>query len=84
MNRLRLTLRMSLGGAICGGYLGILAGACVGGLYGWWAGNLSFGLDGALIGGGLTALAGAVYGMVMGLEEFAGKPVPEREKSHQV
>lgn len=69
MKRVGLALRMTLGGAVCGGYLGILLGAVSGALYGWYASDLSYGLMGAMVGGATVAVGGAVYGMVAGLDE---------------
>lgn len=73
MKRLGIALRMSLGGAICGGYLGIIAGAIGGALYGLAVGDLSHGLMGAMIGGSVAALAGAVLGMIVGVDEARKK-----------
>jgi len=69
MKQTHLALRMSLGGALCGGYLGIIAGALVGAAYGWFVDNLSLGLDGAMVGGAIAAAAGAVYGLIAGVDE---------------
>lgn len=69
MKRTHLALRMSLGGALCGGYLGIISGALVGAAYGWFVNNLSLGLDGAMVGGAIAAAGGAVYGLIAGVDE---------------
>jgi hypothetical protein len=57
-------IRLVLGGAICGGFLGSFAGALFGVVCGTWAGDLSLGLDGTVIGGMIVAVFGAVYGLV--------------------
>jgi hypothetical protein len=62
MNRIRLALRMCLGGAVCGSFLGMFGGGLLGGCYGGLLGNVALGLDGALLGGAAGCLAGAVYG----------------------
>lgn len=65
MNR-RATVRMILGGAICGSFGGIVAGGVLGVLYGLVIADISRGLDGALLGGVLMACAGAIYGAILG------------------
>ena len=82
MKRTNLALRMSLGGAVCGGYLGILAGAFAGVIYGWFVGNLSLGLDGAMVGGAIFAAGGAIYGMVAGVDE--GRKKHEAPEHHSL
>jgi hypothetical protein len=71
-------IRLVLGGAICGGFLGSFAGALLGVACGTWASNLSLGLDGAVIGGLIVAGFGAVYGLVC-----ATKGRPEDLKSER-
>lgn len=66
MTRLLLILRMALGGGICGCFLGIYAGAILGGIYGLVIRDLSFGLEGALLGGTILFLAGLLYGALVG------------------
>jgi hypothetical protein len=77
MKRLSVPLRMSLGGAVCGGYLGILGGAVVGAVYGFCVHNVSLGLDGAMLGGAAAASVGAMFGMVSGLLEGTKKETGE-------
>ena len=79
MSRAVLVFRMSLGGAICGGFLGILAGVACGVVYGAWRGDVSLGLDGALLGGGALAVAGALYGAVLGWAERGSSEPVSRE-----
>lgn len=62
----RVTVRLVLGGAICGSFSGILAGGVLGVLYGLLVADISRGLDGALLGGIVMACAGAVYGAFLG------------------
>jgi len=62
----RWTLRMALGGAIWGAFLGIPAGALLGVCVGALIGDLSLGLDGAILGGAALLLLGAVYGAFVG------------------
>jgi hypothetical protein len=58
---------MALGGAVCGGFLGIPLGAALGLILGLVWGNVSWGLDGAVFGVlGLSA-AGAVVGAWLGV-----------------
>lgn len=74
MSRVILIARMALGGAICGGFLGVLAGTAAGAVFGACRGDVSLGLDGALFGGGILALAGALYGFVLELTEDGPEP----------
>ena len=69
MKRVNVTLRMALGGAVCGGYVGILLGAMAGVVYGLFVQNLSFGLDGAMLGGAVAACGGALLGFILGVIE---------------
>jgi predicted lipid-binding transport protein (Tim44 family) len=62
MRRVRIALRMALGGAVCCSFLGIFAGGLLAGFYGALVGDVSLGLDGALLGGSLGCLGGSVYG----------------------
>jgi hypothetical protein len=55
-------MRMVLGGAVCGSFLGIFSGGVLGGLYGWFCANVSYGLDSALFGGCAGLLCGSLYG----------------------
>lgn len=60
MKQTGLILRMCLGGAICGSFIGIFAGGLLAGLYGAVTGTIALGLDGALLGGSVGGLVGAV------------------------
>jgi hypothetical protein len=58
---------MTLGGAVCGGLLGLPLGAVLGLIIGLCFGRVSWGLDGAVLGIlGLT-VAGAVVGLWLGV-----------------
>lgn len=61
--------RLTLGGAICGGFAGSFAGALLGMLVGIAYHDISLGLDGALLGGIIAAAAGAAYGLSLALRE---------------
>jgi hypothetical protein len=69
---LAIRLRMAVGGAVCGSFLGILGGGVAGTVCGALVGNFGLGLDGALLGGGILAGVGAVFGAVIG-----PPPLPE-------
>jgi hypothetical protein len=77
MNRMRLALRMSLGGAVCGSFLGIFTGGLLGGLGGLLLGNMSLGLDGALLTGSAGCLSGAVWGASLAAREGETQISPE-------
>ena len=62
MNRVETIWRSALGGAVCGGFLGIFAGGLLGAAIGTFLGNIGLGLDGAIAGGTILVLAGAIYG----------------------
>jgi len=64
MKEARTVLRAAMGGAICGGFLGIFGGGLLGVLGGIYLRNISLGLDGAITGGAVSALCGAIYGVV--------------------
>jgi hypothetical protein len=61
-----------LGGAVLGGFAGILLGGVLGAVYGLWVGDVSLGLDGAILVGFCLVVAGAFYGVIVGSR-------PERE-----
>jgi hypothetical protein len=65
MSRLGVALRMSLGGAVCGGFLGIFAGGLFGAVVGLFLGNVSIGLDAALLVGCLGGLTGVLVGVFL-------------------
>jgi hypothetical protein len=58
---------MSLGGAACGGLLGIPLGAVIGLLVGLIWGHVSWGLDGAVVGMSALSAAGAMLGAWLGI-----------------
>jgi hypothetical protein len=62
-----LGLRLTLGGAVCGFFVGSCSGALLGLIYGAIVGNLDHGLDGALVGGGLLGAVGGIYGATLAL-----------------
>jgi hypothetical protein len=68
-----MVMRVAMGGAICGGFLGIFGGGILGVVCGIFLGNVAFGLDGAIILGIVLAGAGAVYGGVQGFNDFVRK-----------
>ena len=80
MEKARTVDLSSLGGAICGGFIGIFLGALIGAVYGAFQGNVSLGLDGAILGGLLLTVAGGVYGTVLGLAEEVSLPRGRRER----
>lgn len=61
--------RLTLGGAICGGFAGSFAGALLGMAVGIVYRDISLGLDGALLGGIFAAGGGAAYGLILALRE---------------
>ena len=61
--------RLTLGGAICGGFAGSFVGALLGAAIGAVYSDLSLGLDGALIGSAIAVPLGAVYGLVLALRD---------------
>ncbi len=65
--RVRQVARMTLGGAVCGGLLGIPVGAVFGIVLGLWCGHVSWGLDGAVFGLPTLGVAGALIGSWLGL-----------------
>jgi hypothetical protein len=65
MSKLRTAVRMSLGGAVCGSFLGIFAGGLLGALCGSLVGDTSLGLEGALAGGCVGCLGGAICGAAL-------------------
>lgn len=67
MKKALITVRLSLGGAVCGVFAGVVGGAVVGIVCGAFLGDVSFGVEGALVGGCSLALGGALYGVVLGL-----------------
>ena len=67
MRRTRQVARMAMGGAVCGGLLGIPLGAALGVIVGWWCGNVSWGLDGAVLGILLLGAVGALVGAFLGV-----------------
>jgi hypothetical protein len=58
---------MTMGGAVCGGFLGIPLGAALGLILGLCYGQVAWGLDGAVLGVLGLAAAGAVVGAILGL-----------------
>jgi hypothetical protein len=58
---------MAMGGAVCGGFLGIPLGAALGLILGLVWGHVSWGLDGAVLGILVLSGAGAVTGAFLGL-----------------
>jgi hypothetical protein len=66
--RLWFALRLALGGAVGGIFLGTFVGGLLGACYGGFAGNVSLGLDGALGGGCLGGLGGLCYGAALALQ----------------
>jgi hypothetical protein len=67
MRKTRQVARMALGGAVCGGLLGIPLGAAVGVLIGLFCGHVSWGLDGAVVGILALSAAGAGLGAYLGI-----------------
>lgn len=80
MNGRFATLQIVLGGAICGSFLGIFAGALLAAVCGAFMGNFSLGLDGALFGGILGGLGGVVYGAAVGIGEACGSRTANTER----
>jgi hypothetical protein len=74
MNGARAVLRMALGGAVCGSFLGIFGGGLVGALVDGCCADVSIGLDAALCGSALGGLGGMLLGMFL-----AGRPASRRE-----
>src|SRR5262245_12562391 len=70
MSKARKAFRLALGGAVCGGFLGIFVGGLLGVVVGWCLGNFSIGLDGALIGWCLCGLGGGIYGGVLAIRDI--------------
>jgi hypothetical protein len=58
---------MALGGAVCGGLLGIPLGAALGLIIGLCCGQISWGLDGAVLGILGLAAGGAIVGGLLGV-----------------
>jgi hypothetical protein len=82
---------MAMGGAVCGGLLGIPLGAALGLIVGLWCGNVSWGLDGAVLGILSLSAAGAVVGgflgvtadeRTLGLRDDAGLYLTPDERSY--
>jgi hypothetical protein len=67
MRKARQVARMALGGAVCGGLIGIPLGAVVGLLIGLFFGHVSWGLDGAVLGILALSAAGAGLGAFLGI-----------------
>lgn len=65
MSRFLIRMRMVLGGAICGTFLGLLLGGLSGAAYGAHIGNHSYGLRGAISGGLVCCLLGTLYGGIL-------------------
>jgi hypothetical protein len=63
MKRAPTIMRSTLGGAICGGFVGIFGGGLVGAIWGALTGDISFGLDVAVFAAAGLALAGGIYGL---------------------
>jgi hypothetical protein len=91
MRKARQVARMTLGGAVCGGLLGIPLGAAVGLLIGLFCGHVSWGLDGAVLGILTLTAAGAALGAFLGitadarsltLPDDAGLLPPANTRSH--
>jgi hypothetical protein len=72
MRKTRQVARMALGGAVCGGLLGIPLGAAVGLLIGLFWGHASWGLDGAVVGVLALIAVGAALGAYLGITADAG------------
>lgn len=66
---LRILLRLTFGGAICGSFLGIFVGALCGIVYGMVKGDVSLGLDGAILGSVILAGIGLLYGASCGIRD---------------
>jgi hypothetical protein len=73
--------RLTLGGAICGGFAGSFAGALLGMAVGVIYRDISLGLDGALLGGMVVAGGGAAYGLILALREKKKAPSSGDEAS---
>jgi hypothetical protein len=73
--KVRTILTLCLGGAVCGGYVGVPLGGLVGLGYGIWIGELEFAFAGAVLGFLFFALMGIVYGAILGIkEDSASRP----------
>ena len=70
---------MALGGAVCGGLLGIPLGAVIGVIIGLCFGHVSWGLDGAVLGILSLALTGAIVGVLLGVtaDDRSLQPIDE-------
>jgi len=66
MSRGGQTLRLAVGGAVWGGWVGSFTGAAVGLVYGATCNDLSHGLEGAILGGLAVTVVGALYGVFLG------------------
>jgi hypothetical protein len=76
MEKVRNTLLLLLGGAVCGSLGGVLVGSVAGSVYGAFRGDVSLGLDGALLGGLLAAFAGLIYGAALSAGGSRTPPKP--------
>lgn len=74
MNGWWSALRMTLGGIVCGSFLGMFAGGILVALAGALWGDFSLGLDGALVGGGVGCLSGALLGALLAARDSAQCP----------
>jgi hypothetical protein len=85
MSRVATALRMGLGGAVFGGFLGIFAGGLLGALLGGLVGDVSVGLDGGLFAGCAGFLGGGLFGVFLAAREDAkavsGRPVTTHGRS---
>ena len=72
MRKARQVARMALGGAVCGGLIGLPLGAAVGLLIGLFCGHVSWGLDGAVLGILALSTVGAALGAYLGVTADAG------------
>jgi hypothetical protein len=81
MRETRPAVTLLLGGALCGGLLGIVGGALLLSAYGALVGNIALGLDGAIFGGVLLSLGGAAYGLTVWLVDWRQRRYAEREKA---
>jgi hypothetical protein len=73
--KLRTTLTLCLGGAVCGGYVGVPLGGLVGLVYGLFVGEPEFAFAGAVFGFLFFAVIGIMYGAVLGIR---GEAKPRR------
>lgn len=73
--RLSRIARLTLGGVISGGFVGILVGAALGTLIGISQHAVAYGLDGALFGSVGCGILGGVCGIYLGITEKSEETV---------